>query len=126
MSKESAKREKKPSFFGKTRFLSVLESGGNVAAVLSSRAWSGPLFPELHATHRFRAVAPLLELRLSGVWVVFISCCVIYVSGVTERGISTPHPIFGIGGSGRCGIRLYGPDRMEGVRWRCVGDYHTA
>ena len=104
----------------------VSESGGDVAAVLSPGAWSGPLFPELHVTHRFRAVAPLLEPRLFGVWDVSISRHAACVSGVTERGASTTHPIFDIGCGGRCGIRLYGRNRMEGVRWCCVGDYYAA
>ena len=41
----------------------ISESRGNVAAVLSPGTWSGPLFPELRATRRFRAVAHLLESR---------------------------------------------------------------
>ena len=99
----------------------VSESGGNVAAVLSPGAWSGTLFPELHVTHRFRAVAPLLEPHLFDIWVMSFRRHTVYVSGVTESGTSTTHPIFGIGCGGRCGVRLcrsepYGRV-FDGVAW---------
>ena len=97
-----------------------------MAAVLSPGTWSGPLFPELHVTHRFRTVAPLLETHLFDVWGMSFSRHAACVSGITERSASATHPIFVIGSGGRCGIRLYGRNRMEGVRWRCVGDYHAA
>ena len=97
-----------------------------MAAVLSSEAWSGPLFPELHVIHRFRAVAPLLETHLFDVWGVFVSRHAICVPGITERRTWTTHPIFVSGCGGRCGIRLYDPNYLEGVQWRCVGDYHAA
>ena len=79
----------------------VSESRGDMAAVLSPGAWSDPLFLELHATHRFRAVAPLLEPHLFDIWDVSIRHHTICVSGVTERDASwTTHPIFGIGCGG--------------------------
>ena len=70
-------------------FAPVSESRGNVAAVFSPRVWSGPLFPELHFTHRFRAVAPLLEPRLFDVWGVSFRRHAACLPGVTERGTST-------------------------------------
>ena len=76
----------KPSFFGKTRFLSVLEPRGDVAAILSPGAWSGTLFPELYVTHRFRAVAPLLESHLFDIWVMSFRRHTVCLSGVTESG----------------------------------------
>ena len=60
------------------------------------------------------------------IWAGAISRHAACMSGVTERSASTTRPIFGIGCGGRCGIGLYGPDRLEGVRWRCVGDYYAA
>ena len=92
----------------------VSEPRGYVAAVLSPGAWSGALFLELHVTHRFRAVDPLLEPHLSDIWGVSFRCHAACTSGVTEeRAHQTTHPIFGIGCGGGCGIRLYGPDRLE-------------
>ena len=74
----------------------------------------------------FRAVAHLLEPRLFDIWGVSVSRHAACVPGVTEEGTSATQSISSISCGGRCGIRLYGPNRMEGVRWRCVGDYHTA
>ena len=89
-------------------------------------ARSDPLFPKLHVTNRFCAVAHLLELRLFDVWGVSFRRYTVCVPGVTEKGTSTTHPIFVIGCGGRCGIRLYGPNHLECVRWSCVGYYHAA